>query len=129
MGLTRHPYQLHAMGVYSTTWGETYVLEANKFWFLSLMFSISLGWVHYFAMEEEVEELLAAKVVQDSHMPSPPPKRESKRPIVRRFIADAFDLFIPGGVTGWLPSHPAWVGFAMVVSTVLSSKDIWDRLQ
>jgi hypothetical protein len=44
-------------------------------------------------------------------------------------VSDGFDLFVPGSVTGWLPTPPAFVAFATIISTVLSSKDIWDRLQ
>ena len=46
----------------------------------------------------------------------------------RRLVSDCFDLFIPGHVTGWISTNMATVGFATVVSTVLSSKDIWVRL-
>ena len=49
--------------------------------------------------------------------------------VKRRLVSDGFDLFVPGSVTGWLPTPPAFVAFATIISTVLSSKDIWDRLQ
>jgi len=51
------------------------------------------------------------------------------RGVKRRLVSDGFDLFVPGFVTGWIPTPPTFVGFATIISTVLSSKDIWDRLQ
>ena len=56
-------------------------------------------------------------------------RENSFRGVKRRLISDAFDLFVPGSVTGWIQTPPAFVGFATIISTVLSSKDIWDRLQ
>ena len=49
--------------------------------------------------------------------------------VKRRIVSDCFDLLIPGHVTGWITTSTAAVGFASVVSTTLSSKDIWDRLK
>jgi hypothetical protein len=46
---------------------------------------------------------------------------------MRSIVTDASDLFLPGAVTGWLATGPVTVGVATVVSTVLSSKDIWDK--
>jgi hypothetical protein len=48
--------------------------------------------------------------------------------VKRKLVSDCFDLFIPGHVTGYLPTSTATVGVASAVSTVLSSKDIWDRM-
>jgi len=56
--------------------------------------------------------------------------RENRfRGVKRRLVSDGFDLFVPGSVTGWISTPPAFVGFATIISTVLSSKDIWDRVQ
>jgi hypothetical protein len=56
-------------------------------------------------------------------------RENSFRGVKRRLVSDGFDLFVPGSVTGWIPTPPAFVGFATIISTVLSSKDIWDRVQ
>jgi hypothetical protein len=56
-------------------------------------------------------------------------QKEKLGGIRRRMVVDIFDLFLPGFVTGWLVTTQAFVGFASAVSTILSSKDIWDRLQ
>lgn len=56
--------------------------------------------------------------------------RENRlRDVMRGLVSDSFDLFVPGSVTGWIPTPPAFVGVATIISTALSSKDIWDRLQ
>jgi len=51
-----------------------------------------------------------------------------RRVVVRRLLTDGFDLFIPGHITSWIHTTPAFVGFASMVSTLLASKEIWDRL-
>jgi hypothetical protein len=56
-------------------------------------------------------------------------KENRLRGAKRRLISDGFDLFVPGSVTGWVPASPAVVGFATIISTVLSSKEIWDGLR
>jgi hypothetical protein len=49
-------------------------------------------------------------------------------PILRRAATDACDLFIPGSVTGWLKTPPVVVGVASITSSLISSKDIWARV-
>lgn len=54
---------------------------------------------------------------------------EERQRVKRGIVSDCFDLFIPGSVVGWISASSATVGYVTVISTVLSSKDIWDRLQ
>lgn len=44
----------------------------------------------------------------------------------RRLATDAFDLFLPGAITGWIPVSSETVGFAGVVSTTLGLMEIWN---
>jgi hypothetical protein len=115
------------MGVWSSTWAEACLLEGNKFWFCSLVCSILLG-----ALQLNV----GRGKVKGERGEKPKGKKQGAQTqrtylvgIRRRMVADSFDLFIPGFVTGWLVTTHAFVGFAGAVSTILSSKDIWDRLQ
>ncbi|TDZ33992.1 hypothetical protein C8035_v000507 [Colletotrichum spinosum] len=49
------------------------------------------------------------------------------RMLGRRVIADSLDTVIPGVILGWYDFRPGTVGVVMLVTTVLTSRDIWDR--
>jgi len=103
------------MGVWLSPWADACMLEANKFWFYSLVLSIIWGLVGITKTRKTT--MLAAEGAQN------------QRVLRRRLVTDIFDIFIPGHVTRWIRTGPVFVGFASVVSTLLSSKDIWDRLR
>jgi hypothetical protein len=108
------------------------MLEANRFWFYSLVCSILGGLIQLFGgleaeggngkSGEKREALTAHKTMKGAIS-------KSLQGVKRRLVSDCFDLLIPGQVTGWISTSTATVGFATVMSTVLSSKDIWDRLK
>ena len=125
---------MDAIGVWPTPWAGRCMLEANKFWFYSLLFSTLSA----------IVQLLFGTSPQPSRERKSSPKRlvkkksaelrlngekKDRQKIKRRLIADAFDLLIPGHVTGWIPTGMATVGFASAISTTLSSRDIWDSLR
>ncbi|KXH65463.1 AoPex11B [Colletotrichum salicis] len=45
----------------------------------------------------------------------------------RKIFSDSLDCLIPGVILGWVNVQPGTVGVAMFITTVLSSRDIWDR--
>ncbi|WYZ37886.1 hypothetical protein EsH8_II_001392 [Colletotrichum jinshuiense] len=45
----------------------------------------------------------------------------------RKVFSDSLDCLIPGVILGWVNVQPGTVGVAMFITTVLSSRDIWDR--
>ncbi|KAI1356033.1 hypothetical protein F5Y01DRAFT_268321 [Xylaria sp. FL0043] len=47
--------------------------------------------------------------------------------LTRRVVSDALDCTLPGSVVGWVPVSTGTVGLAMFVTTILTSKDIWER--
>jgi hypothetical protein len=125
---------MDAIGVWPAPWADRCMLEANKFWFYSLLFSILSA----------IADLLFNPSPQPSRERKSSPKKlvkkksaelrlnsgkKKREKIKRGLIADAFDLLIPGHVTGWIPTGMATVGFASAISTTLSSRDIWDRLR
>lgn len=116
------------MGVYPTPLAEICMLQANKFWFYSLLCSITRYLVnlqsHYYSSSHS-----SATPTPRSSQPSPSSTSLSEqevKAIKRRLISDTFDIFIPGHVTGWIKSSMGIVGIASVVSTVLSGVDVWD---
>lgn len=102
------------------------MLEANRFWFYSLICSIVWGLVQLFARQEAYVEPGKSGEKRDGRTAG---KASKPQGVKRRLVSDCFDLLIPGHVTGWISTSIVTVGFAGVVSTVLSSKDIWDRLK
>jgi hypothetical protein len=113
---------MDAMEIWSTTWASTLLLEANKFWFYSLLFSLAscllqLYWVPFLSSQPGAAARSKAK------------GNNLSWPLVRQILTDSFDLLIPGSVTGWARTSPAIVGLATVISTLLASEEIWYRVQ
>ncbi|KAH8599773.1 peroxisomal biogenesis factor 11 [Bisporella sp. PMI_857] len=125
-------------GIYPTSWAETFMVEANKFWFYSLVLSVVSGLLRIFWLSrthpvfrgisttlgtpsKEYEQEEAEKLRLEARLKG--------RTLKRRLVTDLFDLFIPGHVTGWMRTGTVWVGIASMVSTTLSSIDVWDRVR
>jgi len=123
---------LDTLLVRTTSFGEMCTLEGNKFWFYSLVCSIAWGvwevWGTYGEMEV-VEKGKEEEVEVEKRLANMKTARGAKRKrIVLKIVSDGFDLFVPGHVTGWIATSPATAGMASVVSTLLSSRDIWERM-
>jgi hypothetical protein len=101
------------MGIRQTSWGAAALIEGNKFWFCALLFSLALS----------VTQLLSTFTSAPSSG-----KKSSTNALVRKIATDAADLLVPGAVTGWLRTGPVSVGVATVVSTVLASGEVWERV-
>jgi hypothetical protein len=104
--------------------------EANRFWFYSLVFAIIWSCVqllHRPLITSSDEKL------DKTETQLPAEKRLSevneRQALKRRLLTDCFDLFIPGYAIGWIRTTSAFVGFATLISTTLSSKDVWDKVQ
>ena len=116
------------MGVHESDWATPLFLEANKFWFYGICLSLLLGVVQLWGLgaspAKQSEEKEDAEKV----------KRERKEweatrgTIVRKLVIDGCDLLTPGVTTGWIVFSSANVGMAMVVSTLLASIEIWERV-
>jgi hypothetical protein len=115
------------MGVWPSPWAEACLVEGNKFWFYSLVCSILLGALQLNSASGEVEGQSSERSKGKTH--GVLVHKKDLAGVRRRMVADCFDLFLPGFVTGLLVTTQAFVGFAGAVSTVLTSKDIWDKLQ
>ena len=49
----------------------------------------------------------------------------SATPLIKRIVVDGCDLLIPGLFLGWTPIGDFGVGLAMLLSTVVTARDIW----
>lgn len=128
------------MGVWQTDWAKKCSVEANKFWFYALVFSMLWGLVQLSAWnrvlsdtlssqkgkeksDSSSDEVIAAQAKEEAAL------KYQRAGLRRRLVVDGLDLLIPGHVVGWLPTSAAITGFAGAVSTVLSMKDIWDKFK
>jgi Peroxisomal biogenesis factor 11 (PEX11) len=102
------------MGNYHTSWGTTAIIEGNKFWFCALLFSLALS----------VTQLLGTS----TSAPSSGKKSSNTNALAKKIATDTADLLVPGSVTGWFHTGPVVVGVATVVSTILASGEVWERV-
>lgn len=136
------------MGVYKTPWAAWLLLEANRFWFYSLSFSLVLSGLQLWQLlattsasetamasepENKVKVLRSGKAVKVATLEEGIKIRGKERMAKRRAIAkkvmmDVCDLLIPGAMVGWIPVGSVTVGLTTVVGTLLASGDIWGRI-
>lgn len=119
--------QLHAMGVYLVPWEERVMREANQFWFYALAFSL-------------LEALYALSSRTTSQGRNGKKKRTGRKTekavsgavdssaLVKQIVVDGCDLLIPAELLDWMPTGDLVLGVTMVVSTVLTGREIWRRV-
>jgi len=128
---------MDAMGVWSTEWAPKLFVEAMKFWFYSISFSIILSFVLlYFELSKSTmppkrEQGKSEKIDAQVDRGATETKQRSslRKGLMKKLVIDCCDIFIPGFTTGWLIVSSGTVGILGIISTVLGSLDIWDRLQ
>lgn len=107
-------------------WNAPVLVEANKFWFYALGLSV------FGAVYELVFHFLWASADGRRAQKGKEKKGDSKKkpvpsatPLVKRIVVDGCDLLIPGLFLGWTPFGSLGVGLAMLLSTGVTSRDIW----
>jgi hypothetical protein len=141
---------LDVMGVYETSWAPWLLVEANKFWFYSLSLSLLISAIELaasFAVEATSADIDATNVAKDVKMAAVDEKNgtarlvsgndekklsrnaEKRSEIVKRLIVDACDLISPGSITGWTNVSAGTVGMGAAMSTALTSREVWDKVQ
>lgn len=136
----------------NTPWFRTCVLEGQKFWFYSLCISIFGGLYDLCLMHLNIntsppsdspshenptpsstskldeDAQVVRKQEEDRKRNEGNQNRKKGNKIILKIIENIADLFVPGMVTGWIVSDLGVVGCALIVSTVLSSWEIWGRV-
>lgn len=127
------------MGVTAFEWGPRVQLEANKCWFYSLTASILLSivqllWYNLQTIgsvrhEREKKGQGKGKFKADS---AEKHRAIDQSRIYQQLVIDCCDLTLPGSAIGWSPSalaSPLVVGIASTISTTVSGRQIWRRVQ
>jgi len=141
------------MGIWSPAWTAPVFAEAMKFWFYSLVLSIILQVINLRALYttpitisqavKEIKDLGEDKKKEEVVEQSEEEKRKEKeqkdlqliasklerRKAIEALVVDLCNITNPGTATGWMPVTSGHMGMLMVVSTILTSIDIWARVQ
>lgn len=125
---------MDAMGIWSTEWAKSLFLEAMRFWFYSISFSIVLNLVLlYSAIFKATGSLKRTKGSGETRLKVVESEVKQanvlQRNLLKKLAIDCCDIFIPGFTTGWLVLSSGFVGILGMISTVLASTDIWKRVQ
>jgi hypothetical protein len=132
------------MSIYSTQYAPRIMLEANRFWFYSLVFSLTLAFYNYTHISPTTtipttEKSPSTSSPEEKSVPQNEPSSQrsstallkhgnekKRKTLLKKATVDAFDLFIPGRITGWLDYGEVGTGVAMMISTLVASSDIWN---
>jgi peroxisomal biogenesis factor 11 (PEX11) len=126
---------MDAMGIWGTTWGRDILIEANRFWFYSLILSLCCSlWTlsarsNNSNRRSSSDHPTAEKTQQPQRKSDEKEKQPSSAPVVKQIVVDSFDLLIPGAFVGWIAASPVQVGLATIISTVVTARDIWIQAQ
>ncbi|KAF7714476.1 Uncharacterized protein PECH_004932 [Penicillium ucsense] len=132
---------LHAMGVYLVPWEPRVMQEANTFWFYALAFSIAGAvWALLFSSPAKPVPEIKSSESEKRKLERKPGHQDKKLTthantnyagswkLARQIIAESCDVILPVTLLGWYPTGDLTVGLTMVVSTLLTSMEIWRRL-
>jgi hypothetical protein len=110
------------MGVWPSNWVRALLIEGNKFWFYSLLFSIALGILQFFGdrTNTPAQEAKHGVVLKA--------RQKKRRAIKKKLVADGCDILGPGFVLGWISVNTSASAFASCVSSVIAIGDIWEEM-
>lgn len=140
MFLIANTVQLHAMDVYLVPWEQRVMKEANTFWFYALSFSIAgaiyglifsgSGKTPSKAKEDKKNVKNGAKAEKESMEVAADSKVGATKTtaLVRQIVVESCDLVLPVTLLGWVHLGDLVVGGTMVVSTLLTGREIWKRV-
>jgi hypothetical protein len=121
------------MNIWRVTWNTPLLIEANKFWFYAICLSITGTLWEWFVGSRSTAQ---SKTHIDgkekrSEKPSPSSSEQvsSNVPLWERLVVDVCDLSLPGSFVGWIPLSDFGVGMAMIVSSLVASRDVWVKAQ
>lgn len=132
-------FQLHTMDVYPVSWNGPVLEQAYMFQFYALALSVfGATWGLIFCSaglskaSVPMDESQSTKIVKSSGEKSDFPSTSRaavSSTLVKRIIVDSCDLLISGSILGWIVVSNLGVAVAMVSSTIVSGKEVWEKAQ
>ncbi|KAF2217023.1 hypothetical protein CERZMDRAFT_93087 [Cercospora zeae-maydis SCOH1-5] len=133
----------NALGATDYAWGPKVQREANKCWFYSISVSIFLClWAWLMPETTPKQSNGKAEHVPSSEKDTAGPEKPSvaspsntakswaPNPEIRIQLAiDFSDLVVPGSAVGWIPVGSITVGVASTISTFITGRQVWNRVQ
>lgn len=127
------------MDIYPVSWNGPVLEQAYMFQFYALALSVfdaTWGLIFCSAGLSKAsvprDESQCTKIVKSSGKNSDFPSTSRaavSSTLVKGIIVDSCDLLISGSILGWIAVSDLGVGVAMVISTVVSGKDVWKKAQ
>ena len=141
--LVLNPGQSNAIGATSFGWGFRVQHEANKFWAYSIFASLVLTVYQLLFVSSHPDPQPKEtprpsrtekkdRITEDpktKSVPNAPPIPPEKSVLMRQLVMDSCDILVPCSALGWVAAGPILMGSTMIVSTVLSGRLIWRRVQ
>jgi hypothetical protein len=130
--------QSNTMGVTKFEWGPRLELEANKFWFYSIAFSILVSLytlIQAFFVPKSTSaatEKTSPEINKEASSSEANPtvqKEVSYVALSKQLVVDSCDLLIAGSSIDWILANDVTVGTAYIISSTLAGRDIWNRVQ
>jgi hypothetical protein len=127
------------MDVYLVPWEARVMKEANTFWFYALSFSLA-GAFYALLFSASAGSAPKAKdqrekkngTVAEKEKPEPVTNKKADAPkttaLVRQIVVESCDLVLPITLLSWVHTSDLVVGLTMVVSTVLTGREIWKKV-
>ena len=119
------------MNIWRVSWSTPLLIEANKFWFYAICLSITRTLWEWFCRSTAQSKPHVDEKEKRSEKPTSSEQVQvsSNVPLWERLVVDVCDLSLPGCFVGWIPLSDFGVGMAMIVSSVVASRDVWVKGQ
>ncbi|KAB5576319.1 AoPex11B [Coniochaeta sp. 2T2.1] len=131
--------RIEGLQLWSPEFDRVVMVEAQRFW----LFALACGALSSFLKMQRVRRERRTVVVdaadeKKSNAVTKAEKEEAVRAgervrtkeirgFARSTAANSLDIILPGVIVGWIDASPGTVGLAMLVTTVLTGMDAWER--
>lgn len=130
--------QIDSFSIWGTEYEAVLRIESQRCWFFTLLFSAVASVV---CLSRNLPELKAAQLSRLNSSPGDKntaveerKKREKAKGSekaawahLRKLIASVLDLLLPGSFLGWIHAEPLTVGLAMMITSILTGFEVWER--
>jgi hypothetical protein len=138
--------KIEGLQLWSPEWDRTVMIEAQRFW----LFALACGALSSFlkmqrlrraapmqvvggrsvAVKEKAKANDTAGTVEKEQAAAKAEERIRMKKIhglARNVAASSLDIVLPGAIIGWIDASPGTVGLAMLITTILTGMDAWER--